>query len=189
MGAEATVKKPIAALFSTAGADAAHLSAGAENRNSVKCQVEHCLGPVSRWAELSVAHARAAHTIKVWAMAACSPAVAQGDPHYPWQEQHAGTPWPLLSMSVCLRSRPTRQRHLRLRGRESRGPAATPSAETSGKARQPSSFAKRGGAERGGNQPASAAVLAAPGQRRRSRTQFGFGENYNPSQSARQRGS
>lgn len=36
------------ALFSTAGADAVHLSAGAEDGNGVKRQVEHCPGSVSR---------------------------------------------------------------------------------------------------------------------------------------------
>lgn len=57
------------ALFSTAGADAVHLSAGAEDGNGVKCQVEHCPGSLSRWAELNALHAPAACAIKVWTMA------------------------------------------------------------------------------------------------------------------------
>lgn len=47
MGAEAS-GRPIKTLFPTTGADAVHLSAGAEDRNGVKCQVERCSGSVSR---------------------------------------------------------------------------------------------------------------------------------------------
>lgn len=57
------------ALFSTAGADAVHLSAGAEDGNGVKCQVERCPGSVSRWAHLNVLHAPAGCAIKVWSIA------------------------------------------------------------------------------------------------------------------------
>lgn len=190
------------ALFSTAGADAVHLSAGAEDGNGVKCQVEHCPGSLSRWAELNALHAPAACAIKVWTMAPPprSTVVAQDEPHYSGREQHAGTRWPLFSLSLRLRGRPTRQHDLRLRGREPRGSAARPSAETSGKLQpvragracfvaphHPSSFPKRGGEECGCYQPAGTADLAAPGQRRHGRTQFGLGENSNLSQSARQR--
>lgn len=57
------------ALFSIAGADAVHLSAGAEDWNRVKCQVEHCPASISRWVELNVLHAPAACTIKLWTIA------------------------------------------------------------------------------------------------------------------------
>lgn len=40
--AGATMKCDMIAVFSTTGVDGVHLSAGAEDGNSVQCQVEHC---------------------------------------------------------------------------------------------------------------------------------------------------
>lgn len=188
-------------LFSTAGADAVHLSAGAEDGNGVKCQVEHCPCSLSRWAELNVSHAPAACAIKVWTVASLQHCCCSGWPTlFLTGAAYRVTPTTFFYVLVFPCPRPTRQPDLRLRGRESRGSAAPPSTETSGKIppvragrawflapQHPSSFPKRGGEECGCNQPAGAADLATPGQRRHGRTQFGFGENSNLSQSARQR--
>lgn len=143
----------------------------------------------------------AACAIKVWSIA--SPAalpllrVTHIIPDRSSMPGHTDHFYVCVCVWLCLRGRPTRQRDLRLRGRESRGSAAPPSAQTSGKLRPvragrarflaphhpSSSFAQRDREECGRDQPAGAADLAAPGQRRHGRAQFGFGENPNLSQS------
>lgn len=79
--------KPIVPPCSTTGADAVHLSAGAEDGNGVRCQVEHCPGSISRWVELqmNLLHASAERAIKVW-------------PMVPWKHRRCSG-WPTLFLA------------------------------------------------------------------------------------------
>lgn len=51
------------AVFSTAGVDGVHLSAGAEDGNSGQCQVERCPHCLYRWMEL---HINLLYTLEMW---------------------------------------------------------------------------------------------------------------------------